>query len=345
MAEPIRFKFKFLTAEGQETGFLSKVGSFDGAVLTLDKTPIPIEAVLRATMRFNRLVLNLLQENGSVQSFAIAITRGNVRKIMSALNHTTSRRWSAMRADALEKQGRGHVHRTRECPYCSAAVDLSELKDTIQMFCPYCDSVVTWRVDGPVEEADLHLCDGCGLYSRPRGFTIMYFWCLLVVWGYRYQRVYRCNACMRPEAWKMLLGNSIFILGVPVALTQLFRVYSPRGKSFAGLDRANALARSGQIDSAAYRYCEIEQRLVNCATVRFNHGVLYARAERWEEAAEQFRAALSDCSNFVPALEGLRASLQKLGRTAELAELEAAWGDDAREGTEPLAPTPTTRSR
>ena len=71
------------------------------------------------------------------------------------------------------------------------------------------------------------------LYARPREFTIMYFDFLLVVYGYRYRKVCRRDTCMRPEAWKMLLGNAPFVLGVPVALGQLWRVYT--GKGFAGL--------------------------------------------------------------------------------------------------------------
>ena len=330
--ELARFKFKYLTADGQEAGFLSKKGSFDGATLTLDNTPIPIEAVPRVAKRFNRLVLSILQQNGGVEQLAIAITGGSARKLGALLNRVTSARWAAMRREALTKKGEGHTFKSRQCPWCDATVELTGHDDSPQMFCPYCDSVVTWRADGPVEEADLHACDGCGLYARPREFTIMYFYFLLVVYGYRYRKVYRCDTCMRPEAWKMLLGNAPFVLGVPVALGQLWRVYTGKGKSFAGLDAANALARRGQVDAAAQRYELIEQRLGHCATVRFNHGLAYANANRWDEAAGQFRAALDDCANFTPGYQALSHSLQQMGPAGaeELRQLREQW-DDAPE--------------
>jgi hypothetical protein len=158
-----------------------------------------------------------------------------------------------------------------------------------------------------------------------------------VVYGYRYRKVYRCNTCMRPEAWKMLLGNAPFVLGVPVALGQLWRVYTGKGKSFAGLDAANALARKSQVDAAAQRYEQIEQRLGHCATVRFNHGLSCANLKRWDDAAEQFRAALDDCSNFTPAYQALSHCLQQMGPAGadELRQLREQW-DDAPE--EPVAP-------
>ena len=81
MPETIRFKFKYLDDQGNETGFLSKKGSFDGERLELDSEEIPAVAILRATRRFNRIILALLQENrrrgqASPQAWAAFVAAG-----------------------------------------------------------------------------------------------------------------------------------------------------------------------------------------------------------------------------------------------------------------------------
>jgi hypothetical protein len=146
-----------------------------------------------------------------------------------------------------------------------------------QVYCPFCHTLGTMdALAGPIKaEAQYRLCDQCGMYSKPRKFTIFYFYFLLVLYGFYQKETWRCPACMRPEAWKMLFGNLLFVIGVPVALVQLFRSYGGTdiGRLFAGLDSANLKARQGNLAGAIEAYRRILTEHPVAAGIKYNIGL------------------------------------------------------------------------
>ena len=324
----IRFRFRYLDSRGRPAGFISKRGWFDGETLTLDRTQLPVIVIARAVTRLDRLVLMLFQSDGSIKPAAMVVYRGAIKTLLPALVKSISARHAEIRKEHLATTGKADLFHSEICPYCSATIDLSGRKPTPQAYCPFCDSIVTLEGERPPDEAKYHLCDHCGLYSQPRGFTILYFYFLVAVVGGYQKRVHRCDTCMRPDAWKMLAGNLPFLLGVPVAVTQLCRVYfggSRFSKAFTGLDSANALAKRGKHERAIQEYQTIEDRLLCCAGVRYNHGLALKKAGRLEDAATAFEEALEDCSNYGPAYERLCECLESLNRGEALESLRSQW--------------------
>lgn len=326
------FKFKYLDEEGNETGFFSKKGSFDGQTLVMDGAEIPVEAVLRSERRFNRLFLGVLQEEGGVASLPVAITKGSAGKLSQEINRESSVRWAKMRREALEEEGLGETYREETCPYCDAVVVVSGFPRTRQLHCDYCDSVATLGEKRPRGEDALRLCDECGYYASPQAFTTFYFYFLLVVYGFSSNKRYMCHSCMRGEAWKMLAINFIFVLGVPFAIYQLVRAYQGGRLSspdFPGLDAANALGKGGKWERAAPAFEQICQGLPAAAGVRYNQGICMHHAGNSAGAEAVLEAALADCSNYAPAAGVLLEVYGRLGRTSRLEELQTQWGVEA----------------
>jgi hypothetical protein len=323
------FKFKYLDDEGNETGFFSKKGSFDGETLVLDDVPIVVEAILRAQRRFNRVILAVLQEGGGVAPIALAVTKGSAGQLAQEINRESSVRWAKMRREALEEEGLGDTYRQETCPYCEAVVVVSGFPRTRQLHCEYCDSVATLGEQRPRGEDSLRLCDECGYYACPQGFTTFYFYFLLVVYGFSQSKRYMCHSCMRGEAWKMFLINFIFVLGVPVAIVQLVRAYQGgrfSSPDFPGLDAANAAAKAGKFDRSGPAYEAICSKLSAAAGVRFNQGMSLLVAGQPAAAEPLLEAALADCSNYQPAAEALMGVYERLRKTERLAALEQQWG-------------------
>ncbi len=196
-----------------------------------------------------------------------------------------------------------------------------------QLYCHFCDLLLTLNdAEAPAGERDCKLCDECGMFSKPRKFTIGYFYFLFFVYGWSQRITWRCPACMRGEAWKMFFGNLLFLLLVPVAIAQLIRSYGGSvAGPFAGLDKANLKARKGDLLGALRIYSQISQRVTYSAGVKFNVARAMLQQEKTPQAAETFRLALGDCGNYVPAYHGLVHCYEELGQHENLAELKQIW--------------------
>jgi len=323
----MRFKFKFLNEQGHEVGFFSKKGSFDGHTLMLDQTEIPASAIYEVDNRGNRMVLVEAEDERNPSTVMFAVNSGSVPDLKQALGVARSAAAAARRKEQLTKEGRGSEYHEVVCPHCNATNDLTGFRDSPQISCEFCKAVAT--VDGaPAEEKHYRLCDECGMYSKPRQFTIFYFYFLLVVYGWSSRQTWRCPGCMRGEAWKMLFGNLIFLLGVPVAIIQLIRAYggTDLASMYKGLDGANLKARSGKMEAAIVDYRKILERHPNSAGVKYNIGLAFAQQNQMEAAAKTLEAALNDCGNYQPAANLLAHCYSELGETEKLSDLRSEWG-------------------
>ena len=326
MVEAIRFKFKLVNHNGNEGSILSKKGTFDSDHVTLDGEAIPIGVIVKANLRFKRLILTLPAEDRQFSAIVLAFTGGSAKTLHSAINMLASERQDRMHLEHLEKNNSDAECRIETCPYCKSTIDLTDRDPSLQIYCLFCDSIVTIEGKVPPDEAHYHHCDQWNLYDQPKGFTVFYFYFLFVVYGWHYRQVCMCNTCIRSEAWQMLFGNLLFVLGVPMAIVQLICAYvggSTFSQAFDGLDKANAMAKRSKVESAENIFGRILQRVGACAGVRFNYGLGLIAAKRHEEAVTQFELALRDCANYSMAAEALAGCYQQMGRVNDAERLHA----------------------
>lgn len=331
--EPFAFKFHWLNEQGAATTMFRKAGSFDGETLTLDDVELPAAVIVQSVVRDARIILAVMtgdEQEPIAHILFQPASKQATDELKSLLDISRSRFWAKHHRETLRKKGIEHSYRDENCPVCDATLILTDMPRSPQVYCHFCDSLSTIdkAVDQPVKNEHLFkICEECGMYSQPRKFTIFYFYFLLVVYGWWSKASWRCPACMRKEAWKMFFGNLPFVIGVPVALTQLTRCYSTDavGGPFKGLDTGNIKAKKGDLSGALTLYRGILERIPHSAGVKYNLGMsLLAQGDR-ERAADTFELALDDCSNYVPAYHQLKALYVQLGETERLAELERIW--------------------
>lgn len=332
LTDPLAFKFHLLNDQGRQTSFFRKRGLFDGETLWLDGVPIPAAGMLQTAVRENRMAILFVTVDGDIAHVALNPTsQQTADELKRRLDIARSGTWAQMHREGLVQRGRGDAYRDARCPRCTATVILTDMPPSPQLYCPFCDSLITTdAVAGPIPgEEKLRLCEECGMYSQPRKFTIFYFYFLLVVYGWWNQTTWRCPGCMRREAWKMFFGNLLFLLGVPAALAQLIRCYSGTivGGAFRGLDAANLKARKGDIRGALAGYRSILERVPHSAGIKYNLALALLQQGDESRAAEALELALADCSNYVPAYQQLKAVYTRLGAAERLQELTAMWED------------------
>ncbi len=329
MSEQVQFKFRHVGANGNVEGFLAKRGRIEGETLELGREAIPVGAIMKVFTRANRVILVI--NTGAPEPATMALeVYSNRRPLVSALNRACSVMWVKVERAKLEKAGRAHEFRAEVCPVCSCTLGLSRRAVTPQTYCEFCDAIYPTgaTADTLTEDQQYRCCDTCGLFAKPSLFTTFYFYFLLVVFGWRYQQSHRCNSCMRGEAWKMLLINAPFVLGLFVAVPQLVRAYfggSTMSAKYGGLDSANAAAKAGKWEAAVEGYRQIEERLGSCAGVRFNRGMVLAHHQKLPEAALAMEEALADCSNYRPAFNALAAIYDAMKEHDAASALRAQW--------------------
>jgi len=280
-------------------------GSHDGDRLLIGKLEIPDRDIRYLNTVDHQLHVGW-DDVDQLPQVASMIIDADTGPITRAINYGLSRRVFLEQLDQAASEGLGTKCRDSECRYCRAKIlSIDEYPWSPQVYCHYCDSLNT-TIEVPdlgLLEQEYRICPQCQMYSRPRNFTIAYFWFLIFHADISHETIQCCNDCMRPQAWKMFFGNLIGILGLPLAVTQLVRVYrdSIKRGPFKGLDEANRLLKRGRVEKALDRYWKIIERHPASAGVLYNVALGLIAQGDYHHARETLVLALQNCANYPPA--------------------------------------------
>ena len=314
-------------------GMFSLVGSIDDKQLTLDEESWPVKSIVGTECDAPTLSL-LIEEDDNWKDFSIAVGGNDAETVKQAIDAARSKHIVAQEQVRLIQEGQGDSFRSEVCPHCGASTSLSRFPDSPQCFCNYCETLftigqnqTTFHVDSetldPALEPKYRICEHCEMYSYPKKFRIFYFVFLLYFMHFASEKTVRCPACMRWEAWKMLMANIFGLLGLPTAITQLSRSYRSRVEKgpLRGLDDANILANRGKIDRALDRYDLLMDNVPINAGIKYNIAAGLMKKDdltrkrcfccRWRTVRITSRRS-----------SGLHDCYQHLGKTRELKELD-----------------------
>lgn len=325
----IEFKYKWFDESAIVTGHKTGVGSFDGRVLKIGELVVESSELYHFNAEGNVFFLGLIDDEGGFQQVNVEVYGTDVKALEQDIHAGRTSSFANQERERLSQAGELQSYRDRVCPFCKSTILLTGLPESNQTYCEYCNTLFTADRNGPVnDERYFRICEGCGMYSRPRQFAVFYFYFLVVTFGFHHDTTIRCSGCMRWSAWKMVVGNLFGLLGFPFALIQLYRAYSSDkliGR-FAGLDDANVLARRKKIDRALEKYDLIMQNVPENAGVKYNIAFGLLIKHDFESAQTMFEMALDDCSNYRPAVNGLIRALKFQKKNKEIEAVERVWG-------------------
>ncbi len=319
-----RFKYKDINEKGQPMGLFSSKAVLTRDSLVMARKTIPLVDVVGADGHSHNAVIVWRGPSGYANQEAFRVTSGGLKNVLRHVNSSCSRAKAARRKQQLIAEDKLDAYREWNCPECQSVVDLSGREVSPQIWCPYCDILVTQNGNPPRGEVSFHTCDQCGLYAQPKPMTVLYFWFAVVAFGYQYEIRRMCNVCMRKEAWKMLLVNFLFVVGVIPSVFQLLRAYfggSKLSSAFRELDSANAAFHKGDHMTASMLYRRILEKHPDQAGVHFNNGLAQLGMGSTEQAMESFGAALNACINYEPAYGMLERLLHEAGNGEKLERL------------------------
>lgn len=311
-ADGLHFKFRFVR-DGQARGLFAKKGTATDSELALGNEILSYSDIVDTATRDNRLILTVstaarLSEKltkalvkGSV--IAIEVRRANALELERHIDRARSILEAEKHRQRLAATGRDSLFRTITCPECESLVDLSELDETPYVYCPFCDTIFTDELQTLTPGITYRVCDECGLYGRIRGYTEFYFYFLLVVYGFSYKRRHVCDNCANTIFRRTLLLNLIFLIGIIPSILVKTRSLIGRDPALKELPKANALARKGHFEEAAFIYDRLYEAYPEHPGLLMNEGVSHLLGDDAEGASDYFRRALRACSNYLPVLD------------------------------------------
>lgn len=303
------FKFKFVR-NGQARGLRQKKATLSAQALVLDGEAIPLEDIVDTGTRDKRIVLALApaadlgektrKELLDGHSLALEVYKIEAKELEKHIDRYASVIAAERNRQRLEAADQGDLFRAVACPRCGATIDLSEMDVTPSIYCRFCETVMTKNLEVVTDGDTYGVCSECSMFDRIRGYTMFYFYFLLVVYGFQYQRRHMCDACAQKAARRALLVNLIFILGVPTAIHNYFKARRGRDPRFAELAKANALARQGKYVEADKIYGRLMVEYAHHPGILMDQGIGHLYGNDVPGAVDLFNQSLRAASNYAP---------------------------------------------
>ena len=330
-----QFQFKskplLLSKDRGRSGSSSK-GSFDGQVLDLGwHEPIGVEHISKVVGHCHRMCIeispSMFHHHHHDMIFVEIIVK---EKILQDLVREVNA------AASLAKVKREEINdkkpRSRICPYCSSTVLLSDLVESPQIYCRYCEAIFPRSGLILYDEKDMRLCNRCGFYSKPELF------CYRLNMKKRHRIL--CKGCEQEKARRVCCVNSLTLLGLPSAIMLMYKAHQVQDlpSLLEELDRANTFVKkcdTASVTEAMKIYKGILQSSDNGvnAGIRYNLGMAYIALGDNANAIVAFKASLEDCCNYEPAAGMLLDCYRDMGAGAspKVAELRRQFGWEGSE--------------
>jgi len=291
---------------------MTKNGSVSDTIITLDGEPIPYQNIVETSSRDNRFVLSLradtklgpkstkrLQNN---HYLVIEVTKAKADELKKHVDHFGSAIWAKAHHQQLINEGKENLFETLICPHCKATIDISGFERTSYVYCPYCGSVVNHHMKVISNGDTYSICDECQMYDRVRGYTVFYFYFLLVVYGWSMKRRFVCDTCATSIAQRALLTNLIFLLGVPSSIYMWVKAQSGREPYFQDLAKANKLARKGNFKDADEIYDKLFSLYPDHPGLMMNKGLGHLHGKDGSSGVNFLTRSLKACANYFPSI-------------------------------------------
>jgi hypothetical protein len=321
------FKFQWCVG-GAPTGIFRVKASIVDDALVLGGSRIPWAAVVDTTTRDERLLLVIdpqaatLDEGGRRSlsegcAWVIAPSGVKALDLERAIDRKASRAEIERTKKKLEAEGRLSEFRTITCPRCDSIVNLSAFSETRHVFCRFCDTLFVGRTRNVVTDHNHRICSECNLFDHVQSYTEFYFYFLLVVYGFSYKRRHLCAGCAGRLFWKVLLINTIFVLGIPPAVWMKVKSMSGKTPTMKLLAAANVKNRKGDVAGADALYAQVFKAMPDHPGVLLNQAQAHFISGDADGGARALRKSLDSCSNYHPSL-GVVAALAEGQPPAQL---------------------------
>lgn len=314
MAKPllnreVTFKFKYAQS-GKAIELFSTKGVATLEELVLGKEKIPYEDILHTNHRDRRLLLQVSPTQPLGETIAqnlvedsvlvLEIYKANLPTLEKFIDRISSLKQVERKKEHLLAEGQGHLFRAATCPECESTIDLSGLDRSSLVYCRFCETVFKEKQAEIVTNPRYCICEECNLFDRVQGYTEFYFYFLVVVYGFSYNRRHLCDNCVNRVFRKALFLNLLFVLGIPSAIWIKIKSMLGRDRKLKQLAKANAFAKQGKYQQADEIYNQLYIEYPDHPGILMNQGLGHLFGNDIHGANAYFQRSLRSCKNYYP---------------------------------------------
>lgn len=310
----ISFKFKYVQNKYAQ-GLFAQKGVANETEILLGKERLIYEDIADTVTRDRRIAIAIspsaslspeVSKRLSDSTLMLEVYNTQALELEKFIDRITSHKQAEINRQQLVAAGQEHLFYTVTCPDCGATIDLSRLDRTSYIYCRFCETIFQENQPLMTKGAEYRVCDECHMFDRVQGYTEFYFYFLLVVYGFSYNRRHLCDNCAHNVFLKTLLINLIFILGIFPSIWIKIKSMKGREPALKELAKANALAKKGKYQQASPIYQRLHNGYPNHPGLLLDEGLAHMFGSDAAGGMERFQRSLSSCSNYYPTINLLR---------------------------------------
>jgi hypothetical protein len=322
----LNFRFRYLNEQGKPTSvryYQARID--DGTGIMLDNDAILIADIHEVFLYDNRIAIILrpfislsknIAENiiPHTSSIIIEVADNLASDAKSAIDQHRSALLIYAKKNQLSKEGKGYTFKAKQCPNCNALIDVTGLKETLFVYCKYCEVLFDKHNDLLPNSENYKICPECNYYNRVQYYPEFHFYALPKNIKAKYQSHYCCDTCAQRYHEQTAWRNGFYLIGIPFNIYLKNKMSKGTNQLYAGLTEANRFAQDGNIREADIIYGSLLIRNEMHPGIYFNLGQAFFKAANedienrtayLEKSYRYFEKSLEMCSNYQPTIDFL----------------------------------------
>ena len=196
---PLDFNFKWVVRPGSDSPRrMRERGQVNELELLLANANILRNLIVDASLDENLLSITIEDPESGPLMAGIEIHDGKATQVFRELNIQLSQRLAQQEIEELREKNDDSPVTQVVCPKCRATINLIG-EYSPQCYCRHCQTLFTGENESDSElvavECDYGICERCQMYSRPRNFTVFFFYFVVYFGGVHHKNIRCCPAC------------------------------------------------------------------------------------------------------------------------------------------------------
>ncbi len=187
------------------------------------------------------------------------------------------------------------------CPVCEMKI-ITRDKRCNYFYCKFCYSIFDQNLKVVSNGKILKKCPECGYYGRIKKYQEFYFVFLFMFIAWHEKEVFLCDNCAMDLGWRMLLGNLLFLLGIPPTIAVFIETKRKRTEYVKNLIKGTKYCKRGKLHQADEYYNNLSKYYQEQPGLLYNLALSALQSGDLVNSRTNLQRSINACPTYQPAL-------------------------------------------